>query len=111
IQRFFKEGVKIERFRLDSQLAAQNARGVKEVFDQLTLALGVAFDGLKRALVDRVAGLPRSQHLRPAEHGAQSRAQFVRDDAEKFVFRPPVGLGLAAPTLLASQTLLAARVT
>ena len=49
------------------------------------------------------------QHLDPADHGVERRAQLVRQQAEEFVFGAAGFLGLLSRCLLAAQQLLAFR--
>ena len=78
----------IHRLHVEPQLAGHRARDVEEIVDQLRLGLGVALDGLDRALPLVVADLAGDQHPRPAVDRGQRRPQLVRHRHQEFVLHP-----------------------
>jgi hypothetical protein len=83
----------IDLGHLDPQLAGDDARDVEQILDEIGLHLGVALDGLERALLLGLVELPRAEEARPAEDGVERRAQLVRDRRQELVLdaRRPLG--------------------
>jgi hypothetical protein len=90
---------------LDAQLAGDDARQVEDVLDQLGLRARVALDGLPAPSVpSRACSVREPQHVRPADHRVQRRAQLVRKRRQEFVLGAVGRLGrLARLALLHRQ--------
>jgi len=66
-----------ERANVELQLASDDSRYVEQIFNQLSLRPGIAFDNLNRAFRADAFQLVGRQHARPAEHGVERRPEFV----------------------------------
>src|SRR5690348_12846152 len=78
----------IERLRTDAQLAGNDPRNVKQIFDDLTLCGGVAlnhFDGVRRAVSIELSG---TKQFGPSHYRVQRRSQLVRNSCEKLLLQP-----------------------
>ena len=85
LARFVERVLDAHRARLDAERAADDARHVDQIVEELPLAESVATDDVERVV--NVGGqiAARLEHLRPAEDGVQRAAQLVRDRGQEFV--------------------------
>ena len=73
------------RPRLDAERAADHARHVDQIVEELPLPERVATDDVQRVADVGRQIAARLEHLRPAEDGVQRAAQLVRDRGEELV--------------------------
>jgi hypothetical protein len=92
------DGHQIRRFRIDAQLARDDARDVEDILDDLHLSLRIAVDDLDR-LADARLELTLTQDGRPSDDGVQRRAQLVRHGREELVLDAVRLLGSARHAL------------
>src|SRR5262249_42660763 len=89
-------GVDVQRARFQPQLAANNASGVEQIFDQSQLRPGVALDDVAGLFQLLQVMWVLAQQAVVTEDRVQGRAQFVRDNGEEFILAAVRGLGLGA---------------
>ena len=83
--------------------AADDARHVEQIVDELRLHARVAVDDVERlGLAGRVERA-QLEHRHPAEDGVERRAQLVRDRRDELVLGAAQGLGRAPRRLLALE--------
>jgi hypothetical protein len=83
----------IDASQVEPHLAADDARDVEEILDQLRLRAPAALDRLDRAIA-ALSERKTLEHTRPSEHGGERRPQLVRHHREKLVLGAIRGLGL-----------------
>ena len=97
----------IDRLHVQIEFAADDARHVHQIFNQLCLNPGVAFDGLNRVLrgfrIERLT----SHYRKPAQDRGQRCPQLVRQRGQKFVFDAIGNFGLSSCFMLSGQKLFA----
>ena len=79
------DAAQVDRLAVEAELAEGDRGDVEDVFDQLRLRAGGAFDRLERRLVRFGIELAEAEHAHPAERGGHRRAQLVRDRGEELV--------------------------
>ncbi len=107
IERSLEHRAHIDGLELESHLAARDPREIEKVIDQLHLHVGIADDGVLRAVGElSILGGRGLQNPRPAVHRVERRAKLVRQHGEEFFLGAIGGLGrLAGLTFLAQEVL------
>jgi hypothetical protein len=75
----------VHGLEIELQFSGDHPRDVEEVFDELRLRLGAAFDGVHRLRDLRGVEGAGAKEARPQQDGAQRGPQLVRDGREELV--------------------------
>ena len=93
----------VDRQHLEPHRAADHARHVEQVFDELRLHARVAVDDVERLGLSGRVERAQLEHGDPAEDGVERRAQLVRDRRHEFVLGAAERFGRAPGGLLALE--------
>src|SRR6185436_14333212 len=88
VERRFHDRSEVDGTDVQPQLAGHDARDVEDVRDELALGAGVAVDRLDRARRGRLVQLARAQHVGPAHHRVQGRAQLLGEGGQELILGP-----------------------
>ena len=99
VQSRLHHGREVHRPHVQAQLAGDDARDVEDVGDELALGARVAVDGLDGAQGGGGVELARAEHVRPAHHGVEGRAQLVGQGGQELVLGPVRRLRVAQEAL------------
>ncbi len=93
----------VDRQHLEPHRAADDARHVEEILDELRLHARVAVDDLERLGLSGRVERAELEHRDPAEDGVERRAQLVRHRRHELVLGPAERFGRAPGGLLALE--------
>ncbi len=88
--------LQVHRLHVHAHFAGDDAAHVQQIFDELGLRLGIAFDDYQAFLKLLVVAAARAEDLGPSKNGVQRSAQFVRQGGQELVLEEVDAVRLGA---------------